>query len=85
MNEKILESVIRIIADTIAMDPADITADTKLAEDLKVDSVDYVEICVSLEDEFNVAFDTEKLLESMTESTTVADIVTYLTNAGAEG
>ena len=83
MYEKIEETVIRIIADTLAMDPSDITSETKLVTDLKVDSVDYVEICVSLEDEFNVSFDTEKLMESMTDATTVANIVDYLVTAGA--
>lgn len=83
MYEKIEETVIRIIADTLAMDPSDITSETKLVTDLKVDSVDYVEICVSLEDEFNVSFDTEKLMESMTDATTVANIVDYLVSAGA--
>ncbi len=83
MYEKIEETVIQIIADTLAMDTSEITSETKLVTDLKVDSVDYVEICVSLEDEFNVSFDTEELMKSMTDATTVANIVDYLVAAGA--
>ena len=83
MYEKIMETVIQVIADTLAMDPADISSETKLVSELKVDSVDYVEICVTLEDEFNVSFDTEALMQSMTDATTVANIVDYLISAGA--
>jgi len=83
MYEKIMETVIQVIADTLAMDPSEISSETKLVSELKVDSVDYVEICVTLEDEFGVSFDTEALMQSMTDATTVANIVDYLVSAGA--
>lgn len=83
MFEKILSTVIETIANQLEMDPAEITAETSLTADLKIDSLDFVEICIALEDIYDIEFDTEELSKSMSSTTTVGDIADYLMNAGA--
>ncbi len=83
MYDNILETVINTIAEQLDMDPSEIIATTSLTGDLKIDSLDFVEICVALEDTYGVDFDTEELAKSMATTTTVADVVDYLINMGA--
>lgn len=82
MFEKIQQNVIEAVANQLEMDPEDITGDTSLTEDLKLDSLDFVEVCIALEDIYGVEFDTEELSKSMSSSTTVNDVVEYLISLG---
>ena len=82
MFEKIQQNVIEAVANQLEMDPADITGETSLTEDLKLDSLDFVEVCIALEDIYGVEFDTEELSKSMSSSTTVNDVVEYLISLG---
>lgn len=83
MYENILKTVIDTIAEQLDMDAEDISATTSLTGDLKIDSLDFVEICIALEEAYDVEFDTEELAKSMASTTTVADVVDYLINMGA--
>lgn len=60
----------RIIADLSPMWPHLVTADATLAS-LALDSLDFIEIAVGLEDEFDVQID----MDEVEACTTVADIV----------
>ncbi|MBQ8830177.1 MAG: acyl carrier protein [Oscillospiraceae bacterium] len=82
MFEKIQQNVIEAVANQLEMDPADITSETSLTEELKLDSLDFVEVCIALEDIYGVEFDTEELSKSMSASTTVNDVVEYLISLG---
>ncbi len=82
MFEKIQQNVIEAVANQLEMDPAEITGETSLTEDLKLDSLDFVEVCIALEDIYGVEFDTEELSKSMSASTTVNDVVEYLISLG---
>ncbi len=82
MFEKIQQNVIEAVANQLEMDPADITGETSLTEDLKLDSLDFVEVCIALEDIYGIEFDTEELSKSMSASTTVNDVVEYLISLG---
>lgn len=82
MFEKIQQNVIEAVANQLEMDPADITGETSLTEELKLDSLDFVEVCIALEDIYGVEFDTEELSKSMSASTTVNDVVEYLISLG---
>ena len=82
MFEKIQQSVIEAVAIQLEIDPSDINGDTSLTEDLKLDSLDFVEVCIALEDIYGVEFDTEELSKSMSASTTVNDVVEYLISLG---
>lgn len=44
----------RVVSDVLGVDPALITPAVSLADDLAVDSLDLVELCTVLEDEFGV-------------------------------
>jgi acyl carrier protein len=68
------EKVRDIIAKQLDIDPAKITMESKLIEDLKADSLDIVELIMDLEQEFNVEIPDEELPNVKT----VADIVGYL-------
>lgn len=51
-----LERIIEIVCEQAGLEVGeiDITADTNIREDLDIDSLDAVEIIMSIEDEFNV-------------------------------
>ena len=50
----VFEKVKTIIAEELNIDPAKITMESNLVEDLEADSSDAVEIIVRIEDEFNL-------------------------------
>ena len=68
------EKVQKILAEQLELDADEITMDSSLVEDLGIDSLDFVDIVMSLEDEF----DTEFPEEDMTDIKTVGDIVKYI-------
>ena len=68
------EKVRKILAEQLELDEDEITMDSVLVEDLGIDSLDFVDIVMSLEDEF----DTELPEEDMTGIKTVGDIVKYI-------
>ena len=68
------EKVQKILAEQLELDADEITMDSNLVEDLGIDSLDFVDIVMSLEDEF----ETEVPEEDMAGIKTVGDIVKYL-------
>ena len=68
------EKVQKILAEQLELDADEITMDSSLVEDLGIDSLDFVDIVMSLEDEF----DTEVPEEDMAGIKTVGDIVKYI-------
>ena len=70
----ILEQVKEALAKQFELDPASITMDTNLVDDLGADSLDVVELIMSLEDEFGVTISDEDASELYT----VRRIVEYL-------
>ena len=49
-----IDKIKEILADTLEVDIDDLSADTNIATDLGADSLDVVEILMSIEDEFDV-------------------------------
>ena len=75
-----LERIKETIANTLAVDADIIKPETSLKEDLEADSLDFVELVMSLEDEFDIKIgedDTAKIQ-------TVQDIIDYLKAQGVE-
>ena len=68
------EKVQKILAEQLELDADEITMDSNLVEDLGIDSLDFVDIVMSLEDEF----DTEFPEEDMAGIKPVGDIVKYI-------
>lgn len=70
----IFEKVAAILAEQLDAEEDAITLDTSLVEDLGADSLDVVDLVMTLEDEF----DMEIPDEDITDVRTVGDIVKYL-------
>ena len=70
----IFEQVRSALAKQFELDPETITAETNLIDDLGADSLDVVELIMSLEDEFGIAISDEDAAQLYT----VGRIVEYL-------
>ena len=70
----IFEKVKNALAQQFELDPETITAETNLIDDLGADSLDVVELIMSLEDEFGIAISDEDAAQLYT----VGRIVDYL-------
>ena len=70
----IFEKVQAALAQQFDMDPESITMDTNLIDDIGADSLDVVELIMSLEDEFGIAISDEDAAQLYT----VRRIVEYL-------
>ena len=74
MSEEIKEKVISMISTQLGKSESDITLDSHFIEDLEADSLDLVELIMSMEDEFGVEIsdeDAEKILK-------VSDAINYI-------
>ncbi len=69
-----LEKIKNIISEQFAIPEDDITVDTVLLEDLDADSLDLIDLAMSLEDCFEVEVPDEELENFKT----VGDIVKYI-------
>ncbi|MDR0984193.1 MAG: acyl carrier protein [Ruminococcus sp.] len=65
----IFQSVAKVIADYVGKDVSEIKEETSLADDLGMDSLDSVEVIMSLEDEFGISIsgDSAKALSTVGE------------------
>ena len=70
----LFEKVQEALAQQFEMDPQSITMDTNLIDDIGADSLDVVELIMSLEDEFGIAISDEDAAQLYT----VRRIVEYL-------
>ncbi|MCD7723243.1 MAG: acyl carrier protein [Clostridiales bacterium] len=70
----IFEKVAAILADQFGIDEDDISLDSLLLDDLGADSLDVIEIIMSIEDEFSIEVP-DSIIEKMV---SVADIVNYI-------
>lgn len=70
----IFEKVKKMLAEQLSVDENTIREDSLLAEDLGADSLDAIDIVMSIEDEFGIEVPDE-VVESMS---TVADIVKFI-------
>lgn len=72
----VFEKVQKILADQFEVEEDAITLDTKLEEDLGADSLDSIDLIMSLEDEFEMEVP-DDVVENIK---TVANIVDYIEN-----
>ena len=73
--QDVFERMKKIIAEQFSTDEDEITMDTSFEEDLGADSVDLVELVMSMEEEFDIG---EVQEEDLTTLSTVGDCVNYL-------
>lgn len=70
----VFEKLKEIIALQLDIDGETLTPETKILEDLGTDSLDVVEMLMSVEDEFNVEIPDEKIEDLKT----IGDVVEYI-------
>ena len=70
----VFEKLKEIIALQLDIDAETLTLDTKILEDLGTDSLDVVEMLMSVEDEFDVEIPDEKIEDLKT----IGDVVDYI-------
>jgi NADH dehydrogenase (ubiquinone) 1 alpha/beta subcomplex 1, acyl-carrier protein len=72
----VTERVIEVIRSFEKVNEAKVTADSKFKEDLDFDSLDAVEICLQLEEEFSIQIPDSEADNILS----VADAVKYISN-----
>lgn len=72
----VFEKIKNILAEQLDLEADDMSMDTKIAEDLGADSLDVVELLVSIEDEFEIEIPDEEI-EKMK---TIGDVVEFIQN-----
>lgn len=70
----VFETIKTMLSEQLEVKPDTITMDTNIADDLGADSLDVVELLMSIEDEFGVEIPDEKI-ESLK---TVSSVVDYI-------
>lgn len=70
----VFEKIKAILADQLDLDAAEIKMDSRLLEDLGADSLDVVDLVMSIEDEFGIEV-TDEALEGMS---TISDAVKFI-------
>ena len=70
----VFENVKALIAKQLKADPATITADTRLIEDLKADSANVMVMIMDLEDNYGITVEDDQILKLKT----VGDVVAYI-------
>lgn len=70
----VFEKIKKILADQLDAEESQMTMKTKIEEDLSADSLDVVELLMSIEDEFNVEIPDEEI-ENLK---TIGDVVEYI-------
>lgn len=75
MNIQLLEEVIGILADHLAISADDIAIDSDITGDLGADSLDIVELVVKFEKHFNLEITDEEIMQILT----VEDIMNFIT------
>lgn len=79
----VFERVRKIIAEQLGVDESEISKETSFVEDLNADSLDLVELIMSLEEEFSAeGQDIEISDEDAEKIVTVGDAVNYIIEQG---
>ena len=70
----VFDKIRQIISDYYEIDPEEITMETSIADDLDADSLDMVDLTITIEDEFDIVIPDEDVEELRT----IADVVDYI-------
>lgn len=72
----VFEKIKNILAEQLGADESEMTMETDIANDLKADSLDVVELLMSIEDEFDVEIPDEEIENIKT----IGDLTEYIQN-----
>ena len=75
-----LEKIKPMIAEKFGIGEAQITADTRIIEDLGADSLDLVDMLTIIEDDFNIVIPDEAAMNMRT----VGDVVNFMQKASEQ-
>lgn len=73
----VFEKLCKIVAEQFGVSESEITMDTNFVEDLDADSLDLVEVMMSVEELFHIEEIVEEELQSLK---TVGDVVNYISD-----
>ena len=73
------ERIVEALAEQLEVDPENITRDTDVMKDLGADSLDLVELIMTLEDEYGISVVDESVYEHRTVGA-IADFIDSLLN-----
>ena len=76
----IYDKIIGMVADQFGVDKDELSRDTSFADDLSADSLDVVELSMTIEDEFGLGEISEDDLKTIK---TIGDLVDYVEGATA--
>ncbi|EFA90280.1 MULTISPECIES: acyl carrier protein [Peptoniphilus] len=68
------DTILKLIADEFNMEVSDLREDMSFQDDLNADSIELVELIMSIEDELDVQVDDEKIEELKT----IGDVLEYV-------
>ena len=68
------DTILKLIADEFNMEVSDLREDMSFQDDLNADSIELVELVMSIEDELDVQVDDEKIEELKT----IGDVLEYV-------
>ena len=78
MAGEVQERVIKVVAETLNMEAAQINEGSKFVEDLGAESMQSVELIAAFEEEFDIEMDEEEALDVKTVGKAVEFIAAYL-------
>lgn len=70
----VFEKIKALLAEQFCVDPETVTLDSELVKDLGADSLDLVQLLITMEKEFGVVFDDEEIQNIKT----VEDVVKFI-------
>lgn len=73
----VFDEIVSILSSQYGFDKSEITMDTNILDDLHIDSIDMVDLIMTIEDEYGIAVEDE----DMENIATIRDIVSYIENA----
>lgn len=79
MNNNIFEKLKAIVVNQLGIDADSVQPDSDIIKDLGCDSLDIVDMLMSVEDEFGVTVDDSDVAEMKT----IADVVAFIENKKA--
>lgn len=78
MADDVRERVIKVVAETLKIEPARIDDDSKFVEDLGAESMQSVELIAAFEEEFDIEMDEEEALDVKTVGKAIDFIAAYV-------
>lgn len=76
MEEFMQDKIIELISEKLSKNKDEIKMESRLVEDLGADSLDFVELIMAFEDEFNITLPDD----DVSKLKTIGDIVNYINN-----